>query len=51
MAFLAAGVFSLSAAAQKDSFTPMALDSGFGPMDISQPATPADEIIRKFAAK
>lgn len=51
MAVLAAGVFSLAAAAQKDSFTPMALDSGFGPMDISQPATPAEEIIRKFAAK
>ncbi len=51
MALLAAGLFSLAAAAQKDSFTPMALDSGFGPMDISQPATPADEIIRKFAAK
>ena len=51
MAVLAAGVFSLAAAAQKDSFTPMALDSGFGTMDVSQPATPADEIIRKFAAK
>jgi len=50
--FLAAGVLALGAAAQdKDSFTPMALDAGFGPMDISAPATPADEIIRKFAAK
>ena len=51
MAVVAAGVFSLAALAQKDSFTPMALDSGFGPMDISQPAMPADEIIHKFAAK
>jgi len=51
MAVVAAGAFSLSALAQKDSFTPMALDSGFGPMDITQPTTPADEIIRKFAAK
>ena len=51
MAVVAAGAFSLSALAQKDSFTPMALDSGFGPMDITQPTTPADEIIHKFAAK
>jgi hypothetical protein len=29
----------------------MALDSGFGHMDVSAPATPPDEIIRKFAAK
>lgn len=29
----------------------MPLDSGFGPMDVSQPSTPPDEIIRKFAAK
>lgn len=35
----------------QDSFTPMPLDAGFGPMDISAPATPADEIIKKFAAK
>jgi hypothetical protein len=44
------GAFALSAAAQ-DTFTPMALDSGFGRMDVSAPATPPDEIIRKFAAK
>src|SRR5579863_7989881 len=35
----------------KDSFTPMPLDSGFGRMDISPPTTPPDEIIQKFAAK
>lgn len=29
----------------------MPLDSGFGPMDISQPPTPPDTIIHKFAAK
>ena len=29
----------------------MALDAGFGPMDISAPATPPEEIIHKFAAK
>jgi len=49
---LAAGVFMLGAIAQdKDSFTPMPLDSGFGRMDVSPPATPPDEIIKKFAAK
>lgn len=42
----------LSAGAQnKDSFTPMPLDSGFGKLDISDPTTPPDEIIKKFAAK
>lgn len=35
----------------KDSFTPMALDSGFGPMDISAPKVAPEEIIRQFAAK
>ncbi len=47
-----AGAFALAAAAQsKDSFTPMALDEGFGPMNVSEPATPPDQIIAKFAAK
>jgi hypothetical protein len=51
-ALVVAGVLSLSAAAQdKDTFTPMPLDSGFGHMDVSPPTTPADEIIKKFAAK
>src|SRR5579863_9661115 len=35
----------------KDSFTPMPLDSGFGRMDVSAPTTPPDQIIRQFAAK
>ncbi len=39
------------AAQEKDSFTPMALDAGFGHMDITPPSTPTDEIIKKFAAK
>lgn len=48
----AAGAFALAASGQdKDSFTPMALDSGFGHMDISAPTTPPEEIIKKFAAK
>jgi len=43
---------SLAAAAQdKDSFTPMPLDSGFGRMDLSDPAVPPEQIIQKMAAK
>ena len=49
---LAALCCALPAAAQsKDSFTPMALDAGFGPMDITPPAIAPEEIIRQFAAK
>jgi hypothetical protein len=48
---LTAAVLPLAAAQDKDSFTPMALDAGFGHMDVSAPTVPADEIIRKFAAK
>jgi hypothetical protein len=49
---MAAALMALAATAQdKDSFTPMPLDSGFGRLDVSPPTTPADEIIRKFAAK
>jgi hypothetical protein len=48
-------VFSgcLFAAAQShdDSFTPMPLDSGFGPMDLSAPSIPADQIVKDFSAK
>jgi hypothetical protein len=52
MAMLAALCCALPAAAQsKDSFTPMALDAGFGPMDITPPAIAPEEIIRRFAAK
>jgi hypothetical protein len=39
------------AAGQKDTFTPMALDSGFGPMDLKPPAIPPEQIIKQFAAK
>jgi hypothetical protein len=48
------GVALAATAAQgqdKDSFTPMALDAGFGRMDVSAPATPPEEIIKQFAAK
>ena len=40
-----------AAAQDKDSFTPMALDSGFGRMDISDPAIPPEQIIKQFAAQ
>ena len=50
--FLTACALSLAAGAQdKDSFTPMPLDSGFGRMDLSQPTTPPEQIIKEFAAK
>ncbi len=52
MAVLLAAGLSLSAAAQgKDSFTPMALDAGFGPMNLTEPTLKPEEIIRQFAAK
>src|SRR5579864_7898815 len=35
----------------KDSFTPMPMDKGFGPIDLTPPNTPPEEIIKKFAAK
>lgn len=50
MVVLAAGC-AVSLAAQKDSFTPMPLDSGFGRMDLTAPAIPPDQIIKQFAAK
>jgi hypothetical protein len=52
LALAMAGILALSAGAQdKDSFTPMPLDSGFGKLDLTDPSTPPDEIIKKFAAK
>jgi hypothetical protein len=43
---------SLSAAQNnKDTFTPMPMDSGFGKMDIRDPAIKPEEIIKRFAAK
>ena len=42
---------SVASAQNKDSFTPMALDSGFGKMDLTPPATPTDQIIKEFAAR
>ncbi len=48
---LAAGLALAAAAQSKDSAGPMALDSGFGPVDVSQPAIAPEQIIRQFAAK
>ena len=42
---------SPACAQSKDTFTPMALDSGFGPMDLNPPAIPPEQIIKQFAAK
>jgi len=41
----------LVVAQQKDSFTPMALDSGFGRLVLSDPDQPEEKIIAQFAAK
>jgi hypothetical protein len=49
---LLAFALAVAAAAQgKDSFTPMALDSGFGRLDLTEPAIKPEEIIRQFAAR
>jgi hypothetical protein len=45
------GCLGAASAQDKDSFTPMPLDSGFGPMDLSQPPTPPDQIIKEFSEK
>ncbi|HWA95216.1 MAG TPA: hypothetical protein VG844_11505 [Terracidiphilus sp.] len=42
---------SALSAQDKDSFTPMPLDAGFGPMDTRPPSTPPDQIIKEFSAK
>ena len=48
---LAAAAPKAAQAQEKDTFTPMALDSGFGSMDLHPPAIPPEEIIKQFAAK
>ena len=51
MMLFIAGSLLAPAAQNKDSFTPMALDAGFGHMDLSQPKVPPEQIIKEFAAK
>lgn len=46
-----AGCAVMVAAQDKDSFTPMPLDAGFGRMDISDPPIPPEQIIKEFSAK
>ncbi|MGA3130975.1 MAG: hypothetical protein ABSD59_09255 [Terracidiphilus sp.] len=41
----------VAAAQDKDSFTPMPLDAGFGRIDLSDPTIPPDQIIQRLAAK
>jgi hypothetical protein len=52
MTIVVTAACALAAGAQnKDSFTPMSLDSGFGPMDITPPTVAPEQIIHQFAAK
>jgi len=46
-----AGCVLTVAAQDKDTFTPMPLDSGFSRMDLSEPAIPPEQIIKDFSAK
>ena len=46
-----AGGALMVAAQDKDTFTPMPLDAGFGRMDISDPPVPPEQIIKEFSAK
>lgn len=39
------------AQSNQDSFTPMPLDSGFGPLQFTQPTTPVDQIVKEFTAQ
>ena len=48
---VAAGCALAAGAQSKDTFTPMALDGGFGHMDLTAPAMAPEEIIRQFAEK
>ena len=47
---VAAGCALAASAQSKDSFTPLPLDAGFGPVEISAPAIAPEVIIRRFAA-
>lgn len=51
VAIALAACAATAAAQDKDSFTPMPLDSGFGRMDLSAPSMPPEQIVQKFAAK
>lgn len=42
---------SVSAQTSQDSFTPMPLDSGFGPLRLTQPSIPVEQIVKDFTAQ
>ena len=46
-----AASLAIARAEEKDSFTPMPLDSGFGRMDLTPPSIAPEQIIKQFAAK
>jgi hypothetical protein len=48
---LAAGCAVAAGGQSKDTFTPMALDSGFGRMDLNPPSVAPEQIIKEFSAK
>ena len=48
---LAVGCATAAGAQSKDTFTPMALDSGFGRMDLNPPSVAPEQIIKEFSAK
>ncbi len=49
--FVSLGCVPAASAQDKDSFTPMPLDSGFGPMNLDQPSVPVDQVIKEFSEK
>ena len=52
IAAIALGACAFPAAAQdKDSFTPMPLDAGFGRMDLAAQRFPPEQIVKQFSAK
>ncbi len=51
LAVLAAACLLCPAAFAQASYTPMPLDSGFGPLEPTQPSIPVQQIIDKFTAK
>jgi len=50
VAVMAASV-SARAQSNQDSFTPMPLDSGFGPLRLTQPSIPVEQIVKDFTAQ
>ena len=51
LALVAAGCALAASAQNKDTFTPMALDSGFGSMDLTPSSVAPEQIVKEFAAK